>query len=285
MNLCQNSEDSKQLPPSLGHWGSVGVKGYAARPLPLKNHMHISGHVARSSSCSSPVRTVGDELKMWEQSSPGHLGTMRTMRRSFPSQSDVSWSTGGYDHAEISWKSPRNERRDIRIRSSRHPADYGANLGHSSRHRGHSSSATSRVTAAAEDMSSAAVLQDLKSQPERCSSLPPASLATPRVDDAASTLAKAKAVAALQKLFFEEMAKGGQDPSGAAARALRRLNDAGQEDVVISSSSCCKPAMHVESGTSDDIAQDHRPMVPQVPPPPGANGRRRPRPQTFFPVN
>lgn len=36
--------------------------------------------------------------------------------------------------------------------------------------------------------------------------------------------AKQKAVMTLQKLFFEELAKG-QDPNGAAARALVRLNE------------------------------------------------------------
>eukprot|EP00747_Dinoflagellata_sp_TGD_P183678 gnl/TRDRNA2_/TRDRNA2_38733_c0_seq1.p1 gnl/TRDRNA2_/TRDRNA2_38733_c0~~gnl/TRDRNA2_/TRDRNA2_38733_c0_seq1.p1 ORF type:complete len:352 (-),score=54.81 gnl/TRDRNA2_/TRDRNA2_38733_c0_seq1:117-1067(-) len=41
----------------------------------------------------------------------------------------------------------------------------------------------------------------------------------------AAALAKQKAVMALQKLFFEELAKG-QDPNGAAARALVRLNEA-----------------------------------------------------------
>lgn len=40
-----------------------------------------------------------------------------------------------------------------------------------------------------------------------------------------SEQAKARAVAALQRLFFEELS-GGQDASGAAARALLRLNAA-----------------------------------------------------------
>lgn len=57
----------------------------------------------------------------------------------------------------------------------------------------------------------------------RSASVPPTG--TSKADDDASARGKARAVAMLQKLFFEEMAKGGQDANSAAAAALRRLSE------------------------------------------------------------
>merc|ERR1719379_1129180 len=57
----------------------------------------------------------------------------------------------------------------------------------------------------------------------RSESMPPTG--TSKADSDAAAAAKAKAVATLQRLFFEEMAKGSQDPSGAAAKALLRLSE------------------------------------------------------------
>lgn len=52
---------------------------------------------------------------------------------------------------------------------------------------------------------------------------------TAKADGAARQQAKAHAVAALNRLFFEEIAKGGQDPNAAAAAALRRLMEASSQ--------------------------------------------------------
>lgn len=64
----------------------------------------------------------------------------------------------------------------------------------------------------------AAASQQEKKPPMRSASVPPATTATANPEE------KARAVAALQKLFFEEMKSGG-DANGAAARALRRLSE------------------------------------------------------------
>merc|ERR1711957_143873 len=59
----------------------------------------------------------------------------------------------------------------------------------------------------------------------RCESLPPTG--TAKADEAADAQGKARAVAMLQRLFAEEMAKAvHSDPNAAAAVALRRLNQA-----------------------------------------------------------
>lgn len=57
-------------------------------------------------------------------------------------------------------------------------------------------------------------------------------------------VAKARAVAALQRLFFEELSRG-QDPSGAAARALTRLKEAQAqlvEDTPVPAAAAPEPA-------------------------------------------
>lgn len=266
----------------------------------------LSPRAAASSSSTSPIP---HDVNIWEQSPPGHIGIMRALRRSIPSPCRLSWSAAGYQDASVDrgicvaadlvseqgWNPPvdpllqvRIERRaqqPIHTRRIRRPADYGANLGHNSRHRGNSWCADSRPRAAPEDVTTAA-LQETKSQVRRCSSLPPTGSGT--AEDVPSAMEKANAVAMLQKLFFEEMSKGGQDPSGAAARALLRLNEVPQEGVVTNEAFGCSsgPVENViacdsSSRTSSPV---HRPMVPQVPPPPGANGRRRPRPATLLPV-
>jgi len=274
MNLCHGAEDSKQLPTSFTHWSSGAAKGYLARPLQSSNGTHSSHELSSllgtcptaSASSSSPNE---HDVKLWEQSPPGHMGIMRSLRRSTPSLPCTSWSTSGYraqtsDGGECTTDRAVSE---VPVFRARRPADHGTWSAQSPRHYRPGRSVTSRANDTPKDNNSAAMVQEPENQVQRCSSVPP--IGTKTADDVAAAMAKAKAVAMLQKLFFEEMAKGGKDPSGAAARALVRLTEA--------------------SATTTDIPKppcspSHRPTVPQVPPPPGANGRRRPRPATFLPV-
>jgi hypothetical protein len=73
-----------------------------------------------------------------------------------------------------------------------------------------------------------------------------------RGDDAPSSIEKARAAAMLQKLFFEEMAKGAGDASGAAAQALRRLNEMVSESSATNSNSGYSSAAHSEAAPSFD---------------------------------
>lgn len=134
-------------------------------------------------------------------------------------------------HASLS----RQDHKDVRVRRIRRPADFGATIGNCSRNRGRSCTALTgnassdkapAACAAVPDASTENALQAQR-RTERCNSLPPTG--TSKADDNAAASAKARAVTALQRLFFEEMAKGDTDASGAAARALRRLSEVPQD--------------------------------------------------------
>eukprot|EP00927_Polykrikos_kofoidii_P080863 TRINITY_DN7785_c0_g1_i1.p1 TRINITY_DN7785_c0_g1~~TRINITY_DN7785_c0_g1_i1.p1 ORF type:complete len:268 (-),score=37.65 TRINITY_DN7785_c0_g1_i1:740-1543(-) len=56
---------------------------------------------------------------------------------------------------------------------------------------------------------------------KRCDSVP--ATGTSKADEEAAAVAKTRAIESLHRFFSEEMAKGDQDPSGAAASALLRL--------------------------------------------------------------
>lgn len=133
--------------------------------------------------------------------------------------------------------------------------------------------------------------------------MPPTGTAKADID--AATQAKAKAIATLQKLFFEEMAKGGQDASGAAANALLKLSQVPLEPVARAEAAPSKarlqappeieipveapePEPEVLADRSSEIlvqqvaALAARPVVPRRPAHDEsigmASGRRRPRP-------
>lgn len=285
MVLCQSAEND-----------DTKCKGALARPLQRTHSVHGSSELSQqllarksvSSTCLSPMHL---DVNIWEQSPPGHMGIMRSMRR----------STSGYQAMDVSmapqavsgpaWKSANDStaqpamgtreysQSQIRSRRLRRPADYGATCGYGSRHRGHSCAATR-----AEDEVEIKTVSDRRSPKARCNSMPPPSA---NAEDVPSAMAKAKAVATLQKLFFEEMAKGGQDASGAAARALLRMNEAAPQAPVSDAASGSVSYINVETVTYNDASDTstspvHRPMVPQVPPPSGANGRRRPQPARVF---
>jgi len=82
----------------------------------------------------------------------------------------------------------------------------------------------------------------------RSCSTPPTG--TAKADDAAGAVAKARAVAALQRLFFEEMSKQGQDANGAAARALLRLSEAPSLPAMSSSQSVLSTGCENVTSTS-----------------------------------
>lgn len=144
----------------------------------------------------------------------------------------------GWGRPEQEAHSPRASP-DVRVRRIRRPADFGATMGLCNKNRGRSCSAATGnaaedvhtdkapvADAGAGSAASTESAQQAQRRPARCDSMPPTG--TNKADGDAAAAAKARAVAALQRLFFEEMAKGGTDASGAAARALKRLSEAPQ---------------------------------------------------------
>lgn len=193
--------------------------------------------------------------------SVGHLGTLWGMRHSAPSSMITSPSSPSELQAEIpphgAWRmaelasSPlscsdvvqsclassrvRRSQKDVRSRRIRRPADFGASLSGNCQSRGHSYSGVVRELKGKSDPahSDHTVVADAHLAPSSASkpatahrSCSTPAVGTTKADDVAGSLAKARAVAALQRLFFEEMAKNGQDANDAAARALRRLSEA-----------------------------------------------------------
>jgi hypothetical protein len=193
----------------------------------------------------------------------GHVGNLWEMRRSAPS------TIGERMMAELAlpnpaWRSltasaeppsPRREpHRDVRVRRARRSADMsfsscGASM--KSGVRGSNSTSSLCSLAAAKQMEESSAGKTVAtcayfsadhaaaSQPSslvRCASMPPTG--TAKADDSATMQAKSRAIAALQRLFFDEMAKnGGTDASGAAAAALRRLSEVPMTDPFLTESS------------------------------------------------
>jgi hypothetical protein len=140
------------------------------------------------------------------------------------------------DHSCHMFQSRRltpSRQRDVRSRRIRRPADFGASLG-TSQSRSHSclgqnerrcegnllhpvdaTDSAVNFSGSSSSSSSSAIHRGISTPPT----------GTAKADGAAASTAKAVAVAALQRLFFEEMAKNGQDANGAAARALLRLSE------------------------------------------------------------
>jgi len=216
----------------------------------------LDSHVALSQSpqlCRSPS---------------GRLAVVRSMRRSVPSLARHSFPPDAQGLSDLPWSrmaefaapqtsEPKRTQKDIRLRRIRRPADFGASLpaqGACTRASSCAGSASSSlqaelrnceqsvealraVTAVGEEnqdnvvgeccQSSPVAHMPVKGSAVRSESMPPTG--TSKADKDAAAVAKAKAVAMLQQLFFQEMAKGSQDPSGAAARALLRLSEAPQQ--------------------------------------------------------
>jgi len=177
--------------------------------------------------------------------SPGHLGVMRDIRRSLPSLGRDSYLEA--EPGQLPWErmaelaasasasaepaTPKRSHKDIR---SRHRRSSGFNQSlpraQSVAHCGSQLSKETAASRASDENTLLAChgtthLEDRLAQrrPLRCDSLPPTG--TVKSDSEATAQAKARAVAVLQRLFMEEMAKGGQDPNAAAAKALLRLSE------------------------------------------------------------
>merc|ERR1712216_1116700 len=83
----------------------------------------------------------------------------------------------------------------------------------------------------------------------RHASMPPTG--TAKADDKAATEVKARAIATLQRLFFEEMAKGTNDANGAAVAALRRLSevpDVSCSSTVVAAAASSSPSIGPNGG-------------------------------------
>jgi len=191
----------------------------------------------------------------------GHLDTLWGMRRSTTSQVRASWPRDAVEQgrsARLPWErmaelaAPELKRnhlsrpekelsalrppvKDVRFGRRRRPADFGVSWSVGTGHRGRGCKATSANSGTQLDKaaleigtapSAAMVMPHTSPCRERRGSVPP--IGTAKADEEARARSKAAAVAALQRLFFEEMAKGGQDANGAAARALMRLSEAPQ---------------------------------------------------------
>lgn len=177
--------------------------------------------VAIAESPRRPVEASPRPHDLVVMSSPplqpaGHIQHMRSLRKSAPSE---------YGRWGEQWPSSsiaRPSSRDVRVRRTRRPADFGACIGGSSSARSRSigdpSSPLLASPGGAEGATSSAAASD------RCMSVPPSG--TPKADASNETAAaKARAIASLQRLFFEEMARGGNDANSAAVAALRRLTE------------------------------------------------------------
>jgi len=100
-------------------------------------------------------------------------------------------------------------------------------------------------------ISSAAPSKCPSSAVSRGSSTPPTG--TTKADDAAGAAAKARAVAALQHLFFEEMQKNGQDANEAAARALLRLSEVPTSQTARSTTPSSEDRVEVAAAHCQDL--------------------------------
>jgi len=217
---------------------------------------------------SSPRRPHDIGLSSAPPTPPsGHINHCRLLRRSEPSpfQRQV-------DQDE---RMPRQPSQDVRVRRTRrNPCDFGSGLGGDSCSRSRSQP-SGNVAASAMDTGEAPTASS-EQRPGRCESVPPTG--TPQSDASnASAVSKARAIASLQRLFFEEMAKGGHDANTAAVAALRRLSDAGPADMLASA------GMHQAPPTSPTSAFSS-PLVPRRPADVlGAEYRRRPAPMVRVP--
>jgi len=253
-------------------------------PLDSVPSLAWSSGLDRDDFCPSPARRHA-----------GHLGAVQGLRRSAPPFGSSNLWELGLSTTDVSDQIPRRSHEDLRIRCSRRPADFGASLlgrPDSGLRRGRSCAGLAGSKAAAsselssEPLENSAGSQEAPSAAIRCSSVP-------AVGSDGRLGSRAGAVAALQKLFFEEMSRcGGQDANGAAARALLRLTEisagessaplaqhasAGQvaSDVLPASAS---PQKAAGTSLSQQLAAlGDRPSAPHCPSP-MAGRRRRPCP-------
>lgn len=208
-------------------WSSALVKNHSTRPSGVRLSPLPSSPARNSSAGLSADSPGGAASSSAVAQSParrstGRLGDLMELRRSAPAVLD--WLASAKDvSGEAGRSTPQRMHPSLRMKRNRRPADYGAGLCFGSRGRGRScTSLTAEASHASRCMSGETGANGSSSS--RCSSVPP--IGTDKADEEAAAKAKTNAVAALQRLFFEEMAKEGQDANEAAARALRRLTEA-----------------------------------------------------------
>lgn len=236
-----------------GLWGPVAASGRPALPRPPSSSRVQLAPLSDDFRPASMLQR--DEASLFPPSPdmsasrrPGHVGMMRAMRHSLPAAvRDFSREAGTQEAVRASW--PPGAQAPTGLGCSRPPtgdritfeaAPQGSRPRKSSRTRrvidistlsqgaagarGHSCAAAPQASRSSADASeSGAAFSPPQAAPtasQRSASVP-AGGATQ-----ASPEERARAVARLQQLFFEEMrAGGGQDANGAAARALLRLNE------------------------------------------------------------
>lgn len=288
---------------------SIGYFSKPPRPSPSRPS---SGTRLQPLGADAPCAPAMDSLASSLSQSPqlsrspsGRLGIVRSMRRSVPSHMRHSFppdaaqaqGLGGFSWGRMAElaapdccspqpSTPKRAQKDVRLRRSRRPADFGASLPLQAR-RGQSCAASSSsnrtempgsnifvgLTAREEDQDTSlgecpqppGMSQSSSSAPavKRCAarseSLPPTG--TSKADSDAAAAAKSKAVSMLQRLFFEEMAKGSQDPSGAAAAALLRLSEAPQQPLACAPEVKATPVSMVPPAEVEVLAEAPEPEI------------------------
>lgn len=228
----ETPEDKLARSLSAGFWSPDLCLRQASRTQRSASRMRLSplGSDAPRAPASSEEPDDSLPSPIARAPSVGHLGTLWGLRHSAPTALSA-WHNAGLADLAQSGGPTRQSHKDVRSRRVRRPADFGASLGGCARLRSsHSCSGVAGETqlssevAGVADQCGQAFSNETTSAAHRCSSTPPTG--TSKADDAAGAAAKARAVAALQRLFFEEIAKNGQDANGAAARALLRLSEA-----------------------------------------------------------
>jgi len=207
---------------------------------------------------------------------PSHIRMMQAMRRSIPSEPSVqaSWPSSAPGMrvpgtSGAGWSAPVNltplapkapvtspdKRRPQRRQSSR----TRASLDNAVRE-------TVREAPSAAPALASSVVEEVQQRPgsakNRSQSEAPASKASPAM--------KQQAVSALQKFFFEELKKD-SDASGAAARALLRLNDLAAAEQEKEAALVPDPEPTVKAEFKNLVGSPPRPPTPLIG---GPRGRR-----------
>lgn len=230
----ETAEDKLSKSLSAGFWSPDLCLRQAGRTQRSASRVRLTplGHDAPRAPESDEELNDSLPSPIARAPSVGHLGTLWGLRHSAPTGLSA-WRMS--DSAEVveARGATRQGHNDVRSRRVRRPADFGASLSGCARLRsshsctgaaGEARASCSLDSAGSADLCVHAISNEKTSAAHRWSSVPPTG--TSKADEAAGATAKARAVAALQRLFFEEMGKNGQDANGAAARALLRLSEA-----------------------------------------------------------
>jgi len=209
----------------------------------------------------------------------GHMPNMRLLRRSQPS----SWQ----QQAEQDSSLRRHSSQDVRVRKARRALDLGSScFGGNSSARSRSKPSGNDFLAPCSQSSTLAAVTNTgetltvtaDERPGRCESMPPSGT---RQSDACNqaAAAKARALVSLQRLFFEEMAKGGHDPNSAAISAWRRLSEGGGSASSTGAADVFSSAGLQQALPASPASASATPLMPRRPTDMlGSQQRRRPAP-------